>query len=453
MSPSEDADPENMPLGRLPPLSLVNLRLYRTTTALFLLLSGLAWAEPPNLPQVPESPGQIPDLGLDPSRQEASVISSPNAVEDFNKQLVCMMVALYFRDNPNSQDAKEYGLHLYNHGPQSFLLPADKMPWTGSYFAMEKGGIGKRWQTKEANYNLVDQSGLFGLRLTPGMVLGRLRRMGPEKIARLSAIEKYDIWKCRYRFDGTRLELFKRGPWRPKKPADWEGFCNGVCSAGILMKEPVKPVTVTNADGVQIRFEPNDIKALASASYYFSEKYAALNSPNFTDADISFKTIPNPAAFDWVLTHFLGELFEPFVVDIAPNRDIWNNVAIGYDRKAGEVVDLSPEAVGETGATKKVPITMTVSYADNDISDEIANQPTVPMLIAGKATIKITYQYELLLNSADQVVGGVWPPDTKMAPDLVWFPAGKGADKTKGMNPLIDFQDLDFLVDKSKAPR
>ena len=85
------------------------------------------------------------------------------------------------------------------------------------------------------------------------------------------------------------------------KVEEWEGFCNGVRCAGINLPEPTHKIAVKNPDGIQVRFEPADLKALAAASYFYVEKYSQLGSPTRVG---KAQDQPNAGAFDLALRYF-----------------------------------------------------------------------------------------------------------------------------------------------------
>ena len=369
----------------------------------------------------------------------------------FATQLACVRQLINESLNLHSETPHEF--HLVTDSRDEFLLPEDKMPWTAGYFAMENNGIAKRWQGKRVfEKKLLSEA-------TPATLVKRLKNASVKELDGLAATEKLDVALDLYDFPITRTEVKMRGLGRARKPANWEGFCNGVCAASILFREPQYPVTVINKAGIRIVFQPNDIKALASASYFYVEKYAAINSPNKTEAKINLATIPNPGVFDYLLTQYLGKHNIPFVVDINPNPQIWNHVIIGYNRKLGRITPyladpLATElAAAPNGTAFTVKVQVKAQYTEN-ITDDASNRPTVPKLRALDVdyVVEKSYTYRLFLDENRRVIGGAWPPGTKMAPDLIWFPMGRGMDAEWGSNPYLDFDSIEKLVNASHDP-
>ena len=360
----------------------------------------------------------------------------------FSEQMACVMGSL----NTAIGIAPEIPpyRHLVNDSSSDFILPAEKMPWTAGYFAMDRNGIAKRWQgLKVFETQLLSEVDSHDL-------VARLKQAPRKSLDGLAATEKFDIALRQYQFPTTRMELTQRGTQRTPAPKYWEGFCNGVCAASILFREPKYPVSVTNEDGITVEFQPNDIKALAAASYFYVEKYAAINSPNRTEAEINLATIPNPGVFDFLLTQYLGKHFVSFVVDINPNPEIWNHVVIGYTRKLGPILAWPEGGDAPQGTRFIVDTRVTVRYAEN-VSDDASNRGTISALRALRKgyIVEKTYRYQLFLDQEQKVVGGVWPPETTMAPDLVWFPGGRGMDAEWGANSYLDFDKIEKLVNAS----
>jgi hypothetical protein len=379
----------------------------------------------------------------------ASTPLTASATPIFDSQLSCLISAV--RNLGYKVDPRGTTPRPYDEGPSQFLLSAQDMPWTSNFFPMEKNGIAIRWQVPDSP--LPDDFSDPGKLLTStdhDTAVRRVKSLSSDQLNKLSAVEKFDILKGNYEFPATRTEMRMRGPQRDIPPEFWEGFCNGVCAASIAQAEPKHPVTLTNPDGIQVTFEPNDIKALASASYFYVEKYAAVGSPNRTKLSIDLESLPDPGALDWALTHYLGQLHKPFVADTNPNNQIWNHVVIGYTRNLEE---LKP-ADGTAPAGVKWTTVANVNITYNTFVDHLtANTDTAKATAEGANQKTRYYRYQLYLDENKNIVGGKWPDNgsekTVDAPNFLWFPAGKGTDSTEGYNPYIDFNQVKELVNKS----
>ncbi|MEO5666706.1 MAG: hypothetical protein ABIR96_01470, partial [Bdellovibrionota bacterium] len=169
----------------------------------------------------------------------------------------------------------------WEYGPSTTILSKDETPWAGNYFPMMNGGLANRWHLRKAVEKTLDMAE-DGTQLSSDAVKAKIKAMKPEELANLSPAEKMDIYSGNYDFRITKHELKARGPQRRSPPEDWEGFCNGMRAAGICQPEPRKPILVKNADGVEVPFDPSDVKGLAGASYFYTEKYSAMGAPTRT---------------------------------------------------------------------------------------------------------------------------------------------------------------------------
>lgn len=312
-------------------------------------------------------------------------------------------------------------------GPTQFRLDAQNAPWAGNYFAMQDGGIAFQWNED-----------------------------AQDPVRRLSAIEKYDLYVGNENKEATEWERANRGDKRKPKPKFWEGFCNGVRCAGFLMDEPVKPITVTGANGQSITFEPADLKALAGAAYFYVEKYAQLGAPTQKGEP---KSKPNPAVVDLALRYHLAEMGKAFVVDSHPGAEIWNESVIGFEREVGkEMAVTAEEAAKFPGAVRKVIVSTQVeTMGEIDIVD--SNGPTKHEVANGKHSNEvIPLRYELFLDKKGNIIEGRWLPlprgqaSKDRGIDFVWFAGGKGTDMHNGGNPHLRFEVLKKLVKKASGP-
>jgi hypothetical protein len=372
-----------------------------------------------------------------------SAFSGQSARADFDAQ--CAYIFDATANLAKVLNFASYEHPYYNSGISNEVHLTEKQaPWTGNHFLFQSGGIASRWQRKDTVPTRLLSEDQNGKELPRDQVLKRIQSLSQSELNSLSPAEKMDIFLGNYDFSITRTELEKRGPRRPMPPQHWEGFCNGLSAAAISQPEPVHPVTRTNVDGVTLEFEPGDIKALLQASYFYVEKYAQVGSPsssNPADDDPTQKL--DAGAFDVAITRYLGNLKKPFVLDIDPGAEIWNYVAVGYKRSVSppETVKTFTDAMPR--ATVSVAhVNITVDYAD-DLDATEANTPTKARVAAGELLYSRTYQYDLYLNSEDQILGGTFT--SKDHPDMMWFPGGKGTDESMGMNPELPFSAVEKL--------
>lgn len=326
-------------------------------------------------------------------------------------------------------------------GSEKFRLSPERAPWAGNYFAMVEGGVANRWQDPSFKSHSKD---MFQKPVAP---------LKAEEVAKLSPIEKYDYLLERKQQRATEHELVRRGPLREQKPQDWEGFCNGVRCAGILMKEPRFPVEVKKKDGSVVRFEPADLKALAGASYFYVEKYAQIGSPT---RDGVAQAQPNAAVFDLTLRYFLAEKGKAFVIDSHLGTEVWNESVVGYERTMSAPQDLTLlEAAAHPTAVQKIQVDIQLeTLGEVDIAE--TNKPTKKQVADGSLVSKIPVKYYLYLAKDGKIVDGAWiNTGSEKGVDFAWFAAGRGADRDyskMGGNPNLRFEVIRQLFRESATP-
>lgn len=318
-------------------------------------------------------------------------------------------------------------------GSNSFRLSEKDAPWAGNYFPMQKGGVASRWQQPLKPY--------------PKKTLTRdeVQKLSPDELQKLSPIEKYDILVSSYDFKATRHELENRGPVRVPTPADWEGFCNGMRCAGILLDEPRRSIDVTNAEGIKIRFEPADLKALAGASYFYVEKYAQIGAPTSTGAA---ESQVSAAVFDLALRYFLALNRKAFLIDSNIGPEIWNESVVGYKRNLAAPQALTPEEkVKYPKATARVRVLLELeTLGETEIKD--SNVPTKHLVASGKLLTTRSLSYDLFVDATNKILTGQWNNSKISGVDFAWFAAGKGMDEAyvkEGGNRHLKFNTIHKL--------
>lgn len=326
-------------------------------------------------------------------------------------------------------------------GPAEFRLTADKAPWAGNYYAMAEGGIASRWQVGEYPFEALSKADVL--------------KMSQEDLRKLSPVEKFDIYRGDYSFAATAHEMNNRGPLREMPVQMWEGFCNGVRCAGLNMAEPKYEVTVVNKDGVKVTFLPADLKALAGAAYFYSEKYGQLGSPSQNGFS---EQRPNPAVFDLALRYHLAANQQGFVIDTHLGSEIWNETVVGYKRSLREQELTSKEKQRFPKAVKKYAVEVVLdTLGEVDIQE--TNGPTKKDVANGKHLGSVVANYSLYVNAKGKAIDGLWwktnTDYSTRGVDFVWFGGGEGTDSKnvdKGGNPYLDFKQVETLFKKSTAP-
>ncbi len=372
------------------------------------------------------------------------LLNSTSQADDFEKDLDRLRYALQI--SKFSDGNLEFFFNP-NIGKKSFRLNSQRAPWAGNYFPMAKGGLANRWQDRRGP-QINDFSDI-------NTGIDYFKSLTQKQIDTLSPAEKYDILVGNYDLPMTKFELTHRGPLRDMPIEHWEGFCNGVRCAGINLKEPKHAVNFKNPDGINIRFEPADLKALAGASYFYVEKYSQLGSPT---RNTSAEDQPNAAVFDLAVRYFLGEKKKSFVIDSHLQAEIWNESVVGFERNLSEpqFLDLEEQA-RFPWAVSKIRVKGFLE-ALGEIGISKVNGPTQKMVSDGSLLAKVPIHYTLYLDSEGAARDGVWHnrSNAKRGVDFVWFGGGEGADDqyrtNKNKNETIDFQILKRLIKKAQRP-
>lgn len=323
-------------------------------------------------------------------------------------------------------------------GPTHFTLKTENAPWAGNYFPMKEGGLAQRWknQTYHTQHSYED-----------------LSMQSEKKKNTLSPIEKYDLWVGNTEFQATQHELLNRGPLRKPKPEIWEGFCNGVRCASILMPEPKFDVEVTLKNGTKLTFEPADLKALAGASYFYVEKYSQIGAPT---REGKRQTPPNAAVFDLALRYYLGHHKKGFVIDSHLGDEIWNEAIVGFDREVSEAKTLSKQErlLYPQAELKREVVLDLIVLGEVNIDD--SNGKTQDRVSSRELTDSIRTRYTLFLDAQGNILDGEWAPQKgNRGVDFAWFPAGRGADARyheQGGNPFLSFKKIKQLFQEAVHP-
>ena len=270
-----------------------------------------------------------------------------------------------------------------------------KEPWSGYYWAKEKGGVSYRWQTHEMhNYELLEKDAIL--------------TADAATIAKLSPAEKYDILVGNYDFSFTHRIIAENDA----NEAGWTGICHGWSPASDAYEEP-QSVFMTNPDGVTVAFGSSDVKALLSyyraevvRSPYPQHEWATTNrtlGTNCMNGNPAFAMCydTNPGAFHVVLSNQIGMMNEGMNIDADPTYQRWNQPVYAYDSEILLERAASPSA--SESAVREVVVRTELEY-----TLEIEPQ-WVPALGTSEQTTKVvTYLYTVELNSAGEVVGGQW---------------------------------------------
>ncbi|WP_437992467.1 hypothetical protein [Sorangium sp. So ce145] len=320
----------------------------------------------------------------------------------------------------------------YDALPTKAFLP--KMPWPGDYWATARGGIGHRWQHSNASMDYKDH--LYPL-LTPGEIAA----LSPAVIDKLSPAEKYDLWLGRtdlgsvasatgYQRDFMLASArYNRETFNRDEIPGWTGICNGWSLAAMFEPYPKKAVKVKSPAGVEVTFYPGDIQALVSQVYFDYQptinvaRLGALCDEPVPARNANGRIISpvcrdvNPMSFHVALGKYLA-VGRPFVFDVEPRAETWNQPVYGYELEFKNKRKLTSDyAHAAPGTVSLVDVQAKLHYI-------VEAAPTTFGLseqqIKGKVK-SVTYSYTLELDNAEKIVGGEWAKQSSI-PDFLWRP-------------------------------
>ncbi len=269
-------------------------------------------------------------------------------------------------------------------------------PWSDSYWPENQGGISYRWQRREA----------FGRLLAPD----EIAQMDPVDIGELSPAEKYDLYVGASDWPLTQRVVSETSP----DESAWTGYCHGWSPASLQFEEP-RPITVTNPDGVEIRFGSSDLKALLTyfageviPSQFSTEVYPFAVSPRGIGsgcgngrADLAQCYDVNPGALHVLLANQLGLRNRGFVLEVDPSHEKWNQPVFAFDSELLGRRAPSPGAAEDS--VEEAVVATTVTWGQ-----EI--EPTWEPVVGThmQDTTARRYLYTLELDASGEIVGGQW---------------------------------------------
>ncbi|MBF0297705.1 MAG: hypothetical protein HQK51_03235 [Oligoflexia bacterium] len=301
--------------------------------------------------------------------------------------------------------------------PKSSSLSKDNMPWSENYWPTVEGGLRYRFQTAKTptRFDLYFQG------------KKKVKRMKEEDIAKLSPTEKIDIYLGDYDYTFTKEEI-DRTKDACKHPTDkgWWGLCHGWASESLNRPEP-KCVTVTNADGIKIKFGSSDLKGLA---LYFAGQIAQSdecfagrrcnidkkNLPQAPASEIMAYEDVNAGTFFLALTNLIPNQ-QGFVMDRTTDGPVWNQPIFGYNY---EIVKESNSAStgSATGTAREVEIKLEVNWLQE------LKSSMEPHNNSATAHKNSSYSAILELDSAGNIIGGRWiGKSVDDHPDFIWMKA------------------------------
>ncbi len=324
-----------------------------------------------------------------------------------------------------------------NHGA------VERVPWSGYYWPMENMGILNRYNDYRFPFSLQLNVYADYLEKNPPAAI-KLRNQGLNK---LSPAEKYDLLISPNELSlsqATKNYILEKMEKDGTVPV-WYGFCDGLSAAASYFPRPAHPISVVSYDrSTQIRFYPDDIKALGS--YYMSlvatgqrlQVGMQCQARNFTvdslrrPEEYGCRDL-NPAAFHLALVNRIGLYKRNLNLDTDLKYAEWNYPIISYSYSyynpeskihtpdfnkaimaASEFKSDPYKSVRGKNAVKVVGVRMAV----------VRSKYTFPKSENFNSTsdddhIETVYRYTLELDKNFNIIGGEWE-DPAQHPDFVW---------------------------------
>ena len=214
-------------------------------------------------------------------------------------------------------------------------------PWSSDYWALYQGCLGKRYADPKFPGSLKWEENHAYVKQHP--VSAVLSSGGAGAVDLLSPAEKYDL------LAGDPTGTLATAMWDEGRSyfdssgsvETWMGICHGWAPASYMMPRPSKTVTVLAADGkTQVRFNPTDIKGLASLLWANANTVTRFIGGRSNDKDPAvdengrplspqvFDT--NPGTWHLCVVNQIGVAKRGFVMDATYDYEVWNQPVRSY---------------------------------------------------------------------------------------------------------------------------
>ena len=306
-------------------------------------------------------------------------------------------------------------------------------PWSGYFWANLKGGLGFRWQ--DPGFPLADW--------------GEARRYVDSRpvsqviTSTLSPAEKYDLVM---NIDPRAPQSLTQAEWklgegeynRTGAVLGWQGICHGWAPASVFYPAPLRDVWVQGPQG-PVLFRVDDIKALASSfwangsyrSVYAGFRCRLSDVPRDAEGRVTDPQCfsMNPADWHLILTHMVGELKRPFVIDIDNRSEVWNKPIISYRLEYFDLTNHARRSANFMAVVKersRLGNLRFASYRPAGVMHLVGVRSTIVVAYGsnpGDSTPQrrtLVFDYDLELDGSYQILGGEWR--SPKHPDFVWRP-------------------------------
>ncbi|HND10552.1 MAG TPA: hypothetical protein PLY80_08945 [Pseudomonadota bacterium] len=321
-------------------------------------------------------------------------------------------------------------------------------PWSSDYWALYQGCLGKRYADPKFPGSLKWEENHAYVKQHP--VSAVLSSGGAGAIDQLSPAEKYDL------LAGDPTGTLATAMWDEGRSyfdssgsvETWMGICHGWAPASYMMPRPSKTVTVLAADGkTQVRFNPTDIKGLASLLWANANTVTRFIGGRSNDKDPAvdengrplspqvFDT--NPGTWHLCVVNQIGVAKRGFVMDATYDYEVWNQPVLGYSYRYFNpqtmrlATKLSTATISRAKFTRDpfrkyrsaeaasfVGIIMEVSYVVEKLAAPCSTDGP-----GDDAVRTVVYKYDLELDASGRIIGGEWYTG-KCHPDFLWTPPG-----------------------------
>ncbi len=319
-------------------------------------------------------------------------------------------------------------------------------PWSSDYWALYLGCLGKRYADPQFPGSLKWEENHAYIRQHP--VASVLSSGGADAVDLLSPAEKYDL------LAGDATGTLATAMWDEGRSyfdssgsvETWMGICHGWACAAYMLPRPTKSVVVTAADGrTKVRFNPTDIKGLASLLWANANTVTRFIGGRSNDKDPAvdasgrpvspqvFDT--NPGTWHLAVVNQIGVAKRSFVMDATYDYEVWNQPVLSYSYRYfnPQTMKLASKLSTATvtrakftrdpfrkyrsaAAASFVGIIMEVSYIIERAAAACSTDGP-----SEDAVRTVTYKYDLELDSSGVIIGGEWYTG-KCHPDFLWTP-------------------------------
>lgn len=321
----------------------------------------------------------------------------------------------------------------------------EKQPWSGDYWPTYRGGIASRYvdKTFPASSSWKDYKKYFS------HLFENTNYKDPEVLKILSPAEKYDLLVGDTKFGLTRFSIEDSDLSVDDKGEieSWIGICHGWAPAAIQLMRPTKPVAVTLADGRQLTFFPDDLKALASLLWANADFDTRLSGGRCNikepKIDENGRIIDpqcwdsNPASFHLIVVNQLGSDHRSLIMDATYDYQVWNQPLVSYkmhyfnpetrdqsdslEQTLIPIQDFTKDKFKKyrSAKTKKiVGVMMNLQYlVERSPDHHDLDRPEDDNLT------NVEYYYDLEIDDKGHIIGGEWYQNAH--PDFLWSPTLK----------------------------